>query len=172
MPPHPMKSLLIALCFLAAPAGAAEPGALTKPFAKRAVTRLVDVIYAAVGGAESLPLSAPAKERYPELDTDKSGSLSRAELSEAMLNAKLRLSLRGAAADSKLAQKVVNFIDADDGIMGGQIRVNGEMMESVEAAKNLESGAWTVGAGFFSKTDGVPTLGIRQGAGGAELVLP
>src|SRR5689334_16263815 len=108
---------------------ASEPGAVSNPFRKNVVTEMVGVIYQGIGAGDTIRMSAAAKARYASIDADKDGSLSRKELVDAIMDARFRLSLKsGGGSDAKVAMKVINIIDAQDGIVGGQIRVSGNMI--------------------------------------------
>ena len=147
-------------------------GAISNQFKNTLVEDVVNRAYNRVGAGDEIPMSKGAKNQMGWVDTDGNGRISRYELSSALKQDRLALSLENAGRDDGgLSRKVVNLMDAEDGIQGGTIRVSGNNIDAGTATNNLASGNWVVGKALYAKGS-KPTLEIHQNADGPKITLP
>ena len=147
-------------------------GAISNQFKNTLVEDVVNRAYNRVGAGDEIPMSKGAKNQMSWVDTDGNGKISRYEMSSALKQDRLALSLENAGRDDGgLSRKVVNLMDAEDGIQGGTIRVSGNNIDAGTAANNLANGTWVVGKALYA-AGSKPTLEIHQNADGPKITLP
>lgn len=106
-----------------------------------------------IDGPGGIEISEAVLRRVPQLDDNHDGRLSRSELRQALTEDHIVLSFENAgdqdagrvALARDMARTVINFVDEEDGIRGGQIRVSGNSIDSDAASRNLTNGSWVFG---------------------------
>jgi hypothetical protein len=130
------------------------PDGLSNMFKNTMVRDMVNEMYDRTGAGNGIKMSKSINEKYGyKLDDNRDGKIDRNEMVDALTNDKFILSLENqgdsdghrAELGRRVSQKLVNLVDAEDGILGGQIRVSGNSIDSDSAARNLTNGNWVIG---------------------------
>ena len=131
-----------------------------------------------------IAISKGVLQGMPQLDGDHDGRLSRVEMQRALTEGKVALSFLNAvekdagrvAQAQEMARAIIDMVDAEDGIRGGQIRIGGSSVDSDKAARNLTSGAWVfgklLGDAAWVKSQGYQVIALHINAGAPKITLP
>ncbi len=149
-------------------------GAISNQFKDSLIQRVVERTFNEAGAGTTIGMSTGVKNNLGGVDTDGDGRMSRDELTLAMTKGNVKLSFEnGGRANYGLAREIVNYLDAADGTLGGQIRVSNADVDADLAAKNLASGKWVLGKALeiFDAGD-KRTIELHQNADGPKFTLP
>ena len=106
-----------------------------------------------IDGPGDIKVSESVLRNNPDLDDNRDGRLNRTELRQAMTEDRVLLSFENAGEQNPgrialardMARNVINLVDGEDGVQGGQIRVSGNSIDSDSATRNLTNGSWVFG---------------------------